>query len=87
MPLTLFSLPFRKLSFRSLNLDELGGVVRQETAEFSTIESKQGGSGAGVAGVAAWDRGAHPELVIARSRPRTRGRKTSDVRCGDAHPL
>lgn len=63
MPLPLFCLLLRKLSFFPLSLDEFGGIVGRETAEFFALGSKERCAGAGIAGIAARIEGAHSELV------------------------
>lgn len=64
--MTLFGSLLRKLSLRPFGLDELGGVVRRESAEFFTLGSEERCASAGVADIASRVEGAHPVLVSTR---------------------
>ena len=62
--------PFRcllptTLLLGALRLDELGGDVRREAAEFCTLDAKEVCAGASIAGIASRVEGAHPVLVSA----------------------
>ena len=63
--LALFYLPLRKLLFRPLGLDELGGVAHRKSAEFFTLGAKQRCAGAGIASVTPRVERTHPVLVSA----------------------
>lgn len=65
VPLALFGLLLRALSLDAFGLDELGGIVHWEAAEFRALGTEQGCAGAGVAGVTVRVEGAHPVLVCA----------------------
>lgn len=64
-PLTLFGLLLRARSPDAFALDEFGGIVHREAAEFLTLGTKHGCACAGVAGVTVWVEGVHPVVVCA----------------------
>lgn len=62
----LLGLLLRTLSFHTLGLDELGGIVDREAADLLTLGTKERCACASVAGVTTGVEGAHPVLVSTR---------------------